>query len=297
MSDPIMVTYVQDLGIYEIKLGRGEWLINDEKTFLNESYSPTIVTTSDIPKKINRISFIQVVDHYNYNELQNISPSAYKDCINSFLKHATETEDGLEWGGNLEAEFEYRKFIRDAKPVYVEKRVLTEVPFVVTHAIIKHKSSFVTSHYSLDGADPHLCTVRVGGIQIDELRKAAAKWDAKVEIPNYSHLEFAKLNGKYIFNKASFSSCREVKVPFSEADALEEQTRGEIRKIVQQNLEVLVESKISVGEVLSGLKYIGNTASIAERATPSKRRSLLQAITSKVKSMVETIEKEYKDEA
>jgi len=238
MQSKIKVIHVADKGFYELSLPSGHWIINGKYPFLNKEYVELPCTLNEEVKSIDKIVTTSKISHYEQDGSL-ISLDEYNKEYCRLTNSAVIDEDSSEVrfpDDDLDAEYEFKRFMRSTKAIVIKEDTQIPVDFVVHHTCLKHPSEFIESTYSLNGSEPSVCLVHVSRIQMDEFKKEAEIQGATVEIPNYSHLEFAKIDGKYVFtrNQRKMSNPNQVvRTSYENADTLEKVTREEIRQIVR----------------------------------------------------------------
>lgn len=200
-TNKILVTYFTDKELYYFELPMGTWVVNGkEHTVAN--YQKEQITSLQEPVifKVNAqqslVSFenavsgtVISVDTYMATELE------YKNKGNwcSIDQELTFAK--------LEDEFEYKKFLRDWKPAYELITTKEQFQTEVRHAMLDTGNEYIKPMFCIDSTKPELVQVFFASYQM----KVVKDWCNKhvlgnYEIPTHSHLEYAKIAGKYVFN-------------------------------------------------------------------------------------------------
>lgn len=243
----IRVLHVEDAGFYEISLPHGRWLINESIEHTVETYAGITVTITSPVSSIHNIT--QVNDWETVTYLDTIlTRDEWEKRLHALLSDATKDDEG-EWyfGGNIESEFEYKKFVRDSKKNYFLREVKTPREFFVVKTAMKSPTPWAKSLYHLDG-DPCMCILNVGGIQLDELKAYTEKYDLEFTNSSHSHIRFAQIEGKYVFPDRGFDNPNAtLKVPIAEAVEAEHKVRESVRyylRLIHKTLTALPDTTL-----------------------------------------------------
>ena len=225
----IKVIHAEDAGTYEIKLPYGDYEINGTP-FKVASYQSNTVVEKSLPtiKKVITKTFVE--GYLGPDGL--ISTDLWSKIEEDLQKKGYYDEDNEGWFfEDLDDEYAYKKFLKLYEPEYKTEISTEDVSLEIEKARLKHPSPYVTCLYSI-GGEPHLAVVDITAIEKEYFIELCKDAQVTYEIPNHSHLEFAKVNGKYAFNSGWNDKRPSVKVPFDSIDSTIEDCKKRVRNVV-----------------------------------------------------------------
>lgn len=198
----IIVTYFTDKELYYFELPYGEWIVNNKK-YTVSNYQPDKLNSLLEPEifKVNKSTKIKYYENVSEPNMHKIAVDAYSQSLSALIGFAIWSESDEEYRfEKLEDEFAYKKFLRDWKPVYEEVISKEKVDIEIRHAMLDTGNEFIKPLFCVDSTKPELVQVMFAAYQM----KVVKDWCNKhvpdaYEIPNHSHLEYAKISGQYIF--------------------------------------------------------------------------------------------------
>lgn len=198
----IIVTYFTDKELYYFELPCGEWIVNNKKYTVN-NYQPDKLNSLLEPEifKVNKSTKIKYYENVSEPNMHKIAVDAYSQSLSALIGFAIWSESDEEYRfEKLEDEFAYKKFLRDWKPVYEEVISKEKVDIEIRHAMLDTGNEFIKPLFCVDSTKPELVQVMFAAYQM----KVVKDWCNKhvpdaYEIPNHSHLEYAKISGQYVF--------------------------------------------------------------------------------------------------
>lgn len=198
----IIVTYFTDKELYYFELPYGEWIVNNKK-YTVSNYQPDKLNSLLEPEifKVNKSTKIKYYENVSEPNMHKIAVDAYSQSLSALIGFAIWSESDEEYRfEKLEDEFAYKKFLRDWKPVYEEVISKEKVDIEIRHAMLDTGNEFIKPLFCVDSTKPELVQVMFAAYQM----KVVKDWCNKhvpdaYEIPNHSHLEYAKISGQYVF--------------------------------------------------------------------------------------------------
>lgn len=198
----IIVTYFTDKELYYFELPYGEWIVNNKK-YTVSNYQPDKLNSLLEPEifKVNKSTKIKYYENVSEPNMHKIAVDAYSQNLSALIGFAIWSESDEEYRfEKLEDEFAYKKFLRDWKPVYEEVISKEKVDIEIRHAMLDTGNEFIKPLFCVDSTKPELVQVMFATYQM----KVVKDWCNKhvpdaYEIPNHSHLEYAKISGQYVF--------------------------------------------------------------------------------------------------
>jgi len=198
----IIVTYFTDKELYYFELPYGEWIVNNKK-YTVSNYQPDKLNSLLEPEifKVNKSTKIKYYENVSEPNMHKIAVDAYSQSLSALIGFAIWSESDEEYRfEKLEDEFAYKKFLRDWKPVYEEVISKEKVDIEIRHAMLDTGNEFIKPLFCVDSTKPELVQVMFATYQM----KVVKDWCNKhvpdaYEIPNHSHLEYAKISGQYVF--------------------------------------------------------------------------------------------------
>ena len=198
----IIVTYFTDKELYYFELPHGEWVVNGKEYTVN-NYQPEKLNSlyQPIIFKVNKSTKIKYYENVSEPNMHKIAVDAYSQSLSALIGFAIWSESDEEYRfEKLEDEFAYKKFLRDWKPVYEEVISKEKVDIEIRHAMLDTGNEFIKPLFCVDSTKPELVQVMFAAYQM----KVVKDWCNKhvpdaYEIPNHSHLEYAKISGQYVF--------------------------------------------------------------------------------------------------
>lgn len=198
----IIVTYFTDKELYYFELPYGEWVVNGKEYTVN-NYQPEKLNSLYEPVifKVNKSTKIKYYENVSEPNMHKIAVDAYSQSLSALIGFAIWSESDEEYRfEKLEDEFAYKKFLRDWKPVYEEVISKEKVDIEIRHAMLDTGNEFIKPLFCVDSTKPELVQVMFAAYQM----KVVKDWCNKhvpdaYEIPNHSHLEYAKISGQYVF--------------------------------------------------------------------------------------------------
>lgn len=189
-------TYIIDLKIYHIKLNHGLYMIDGKEVLIS---SPNPVVVNDI-KNIVKIQVSSITDYYKTEDSDILDVIGYNKKLIQLMKSA---DDDM-YFDDIDAEYEYKKFKEKYKPVYKQKITKTPIEFDVSEYEYDTGNQFIES--------PILTTTNILSQNLLYVykRKQALSYlfdiiietiPSNIRVVKSHSLEFAKLNGKFIFTK------------------------------------------------------------------------------------------------
>lgn len=259
----IIVTYFTDKELYYFELPYGEWVVNGKEYTVSNWQSEKINSLLE-PEifKANRTQHIKYYENTTEPNMHKLSIDAYEMDKATLLQKGRWCNLDEEYVfDNLEDEFAFKRFNRDWKAVYeyVDSKELVETE--IRHAMLDTGHDFIKSLFCIDSTKPELVQVMFAAYQM----KVVKDWCNKhvpddYEIPTHSHLEFAKIAGKYVFNgtKQEYNGQNPIRVMhYDDAVKLLE---GEKKKIEGQLYSLLCSIKaipdVTVKELIGEIQAI-----------------------------------------
>jgi len=170
----------------------------------------TIVLGASIYKKV--VHSKSIVGYW-WDKQSNIklTPERRLECINDIKASYTDSDGDL-YFPNLVVEFNVRRQIEvyeQLEPIYKEEwEEWVPVPVEIIGSVIETGSDFIESSISLgqiNYSDKGAFKVYGGQVAKDEFIKVCKEKGLKYTLPDYGHLEFAKINDEYVWGHKSKS--------------------------------------------------------------------------------------------
>jgi hypothetical protein len=275
MSD-LKATHLVDDGAYIVEpvygFGSGGWEVDGLPVPNGNRF-----VVSD-PSKVIRVTKTRgSIVAYESTEGEQLAPAAYDDKKATLLIGAT-TDNDDDWVfPNLDAEFEYRKFIARWKVVFGPE-VVTRTPATFELAEVRRNSGdpdivslWNAPHTNRDATLYSFNRATFGMKLVAELAKAHG---LTLDQPNHSGLRFAKLDGAYAFDDSyGYTHGRETFIGTLETCKQEKaELEARVRSIVRGYV-IKKEGKplVNAGDVLVALQHVQASLSvIATKGEASK---------------------------
>ena len=275
----IIVTYFTDKELYYFELPYGEWIVNNKK-YTVSNYQPDKLNSLLEPEifKVNKSTKIKYYENVSEPNMHKIAVDAYSQSLSALIGFAIWSESDEEYRfEKLEDEFAYKKFLRDWKPVYEEVISKEKVDIEIRHAMLDTGNEFIKPLFCVDSTKPELVQVMFAAYQM----KVVKDWCNKhvpdaYEIPNHSHLEYAKISGQYVFTgtKTEFNGQYPIRVMhYDEAVKLLDNEKKKIEGILYSLLckikaipdvtvKQLIDEIEAVRNYVNEKKYSGKTSKV-----------------------------------
>ena len=284
----MQVTYFQDEDFYFFKVPynqRSTILVDGKSLPQDTPYYKEIEVTSKTLPKIELVNTKTFVSAYKDSKGTEITPEEYQKTIALLTAGATENEDGTLVFDDLDEEYKYKKFIREYQAVYGTTSTITEVQTVVVTAMIDTGSPYLTAVFRTDSTNPHLVSYNKAQHQIDVVHAWAKTNQVQVDIPTHSHLKYAKVNGKYVFDNTYEKVTPEL-LTFTEAHARIQEVERAVKSclnsaIITADSVTLIDLLIRIKSMKSKTDYISG---------PKKTTEALNAIRRELSVMQKELE-------
>jgi hypothetical protein len=248
----------------------------------------TIILGASIYKKV--VHSKSIVGYW-WDKVNNIklTPERRLECIND-IKSSYVNNDGDLSFPNLAVEFNVRRQIEvyeQLEPIYKEEwEEWVPVPIEIIGSVTETGSDFIESSISLgqiNYSDKGAFKVYSGQVAEDEFIKICQEKGLKYNLPDYGHLEFAKINEEYVWgnkpkNFIKFADDALICDPLEKAKECEKWIRNQVyndlktkffpEKLTEFNTQKLLKEVKLLRSYLDGLKvikaaYIGKRSCIA----------------------------------
>ncbi len=290
----IIATYFTDKEIFHFKLPAGEWVINAREYSINDYRGEEITSVEEpvIFKVIekNTINYFENVTEPNMHKL---SFGAYNSDL-SFLKSKGkpyDDEDGEYYFENLEDEFALKRFLRDWKPIYEKVISKEQVEVEVRHAMLDTGNEFIKPLFCIDSTKPELVQVFFAAYQMKVTRDWCNKHvPGNYEIPTHSHLEYAKIAGKYVFNgsKQEFNGSNPVRnMTLEQAKELLENEKKKIEGILYSVLcSIKAIPDVTVKELIGEIEAVCTYVNEKKYSSKSSKIAMCDEVNKNLKKIV-----------
>jgi len=193
----IKVTHLTDKNIYHFVLPWGNWRVNGVDLFDNMSNTPMTSTTMPVIEKIYKHNKLT---HWMNGDVE-VSIEDYNSMADQLRSYGTWDDDDCEYKfEDIDDEYAYKKFIRVHTAATKLVTSYTPEELNVVHGMIDTGSEYIVPLFSVDSNKADLVQFFRNKLEIDTARKWADDNGVKLDIPTHSHLQFAKINDKYIFS-------------------------------------------------------------------------------------------------
>jgi hypothetical protein len=186
-----------DKDVYLVKiLRRGKIFVSGI-----EIKTDTQVVVSD-PQEIEYFYLSEpkkIIDYKNEKTNEHMSPEAYAERL-SILKGDS---DGYTFP-SLDEEFAYRSFVESYKPIYSEQVfVKGEVQFNIVEILVDSREEFIKSLWNSPKISNDKKFYSLDRLEFakDYLKTKCGEISYHLDLPNHSGIQYAKINGKYVFQK------------------------------------------------------------------------------------------------
>lgn len=268
----MQLTYFQDKDFYFFKVPYNQRanLLVDGKAIPQENlpYYKEIEITSKTLPKIELVDTRTMVVAYKDSKGTEVTPEEYQKTLALLTVGATEDDEGMLLFEDLDEEYKYKKFVRDYQAVYGTTSTITEVKTTVVTAMISTGSPYLTAVFRTDNNNPHLVTYNKAKHQLDVVNTWAKNNQVPVDIPTHSHLKYAKVNGKYVFDTAYEKVAPEL-LTYDEANermqAVEQAVKSCLNSaIITADSVTLVDLLTRIKSMKSKTDYLSGTKKITE---------------------------------
>lgn len=261
---------------------RGTYVINNDLIFQTDSAKEfeLHVTPATLVKVYNKT----VTDYYINADGGKILPETYERNKEKLVKNAHYHNYDYEFG-NLDEEYDYKKFIQTWKRVDKEVEIREDIPFAIG-GVIYSEYREITPLTQLGGEiDDPICTMVVG--PITTLKEICAELgvefytdDDKVNtmghyIQNASHsgIHYAKFNNQYIFSKIdhAYKEVNRYRGTYEECVRELKFYKDGIRKIVKDAIYVEENKRITVSDRKVILADLATLSSILDKVEPMRK--------------------------
>ena len=283
----MQVTYFQDKDFYFFKVPyhqRANILVDGKSLPQETPYKEIEVTSKTLPK-IELVSTKTFVSAYKNSKGTEITPEEYQKTLAFLTAGATENEDGMLVFDDLDEEYKYKKFGRDYQAVYETTSTITEVQTVVVTAMIDTGSPYLTAVFRTDSTNPHLVSYNKAQHQLDVVRAWAKTNQVQVDIPTHSHLKYAKVNGKYVFDNTYEKVTPEL-LTFTEAHARIQEVERAVKSCL--NSAIITADSVTLIDLLTRLKSMKSKTDYI--SGPKKTTEALNAIRRELGAMQKELE-------
>lgn len=261
----IKVTHLTDKNIYHFVMPWGNWRINGVELFDNMTSTPMTSTTLPVIEKIIKHNELT---HWMNGDVE-VSIEDYNLAVEELRSRGTWDDDDYEYKfEDIDDEYAYKKFIRIHTAA--TKRVTTYEPeeLNVVHAMIDTGSEYIVSLFSVDSNKADLVQFFKNKLEIDTARKWADDNGVKLDIPTHSHIQFAKINDKYVFGNEFDGKHGILTVTPERANELLNISRNRVIAALKAATTNLKDSDIKVSELIR--KITGIKAQCQEHAYSKK---------------------------
>lgn len=211
--------YNQNLWIGETKLPHNREFvidISDKDNIKNRVEKSVLIHYADKNGKILNIK--------NYDSKFNtLRGEGYIDKDSDFVQF-----------DNLDDEYAYKKFVNEWKPVYETAVSLDPVKLEVIEVTFDTGSPYINPLWTIQSIaeGKNLYRLNQMALEMDTFTSLCGKHSLLYEIPNHSHLRFAKIEGKYVFDDKMDGNRYAPLGDLESLKALEKSTIERITKIV-----------------------------------------------------------------
>lgn len=273
---PLSAVHLVDEGVYLVESQHFELEVGNLPT---PKYKPFTVTSLESIMRVERKSGPILRRLAKYNNDESIDEADYQSQL-AILRSVGFEEDGdLRWP-NLEAEFNYRRFVEkwttiERGPEIIER---TPVEFKVVEVRTSSGDPDIVSMWNAPQAiecQRALFSFNRTAYMMGVARDLCARAGLPLEIPSHSGLRFAKIYGDYAFNDDKLFD--EIKTPFIgtlEQCKAEKQARYRNVANVVERFSLKRENKplVNAGSVILSLDSIRKqVASLAVRKATDVR--------------------------
>jgi len=201
---PVDVVYVQDLNVYELVLSGynctwvEETLGGEEKPLPSNK---TLALTLDVLDSVVCITTQNVLTHY----VSTADPDTTCSPV-SYQIHRASCYVDLDEPHTLEEEYEWKKFQAAWKHVYVQETTREAFEYNITEVKLSTGNQYITSLWSHTSvpADSKLYLYNQRAAQAGLFRSLCNEKNVAHEVPTHTHLEYAKIEGEYVFSKQGY---------------------------------------------------------------------------------------------
>lgn len=289
----IIVTYFTDKELYYFELPYGEWIINNKK-YTVSNYQADKVNTLYEPEifKVNKTTNIKYYENGIEPNMHKLSVEAYEFDKGMKLKDAEYCNLDEEYRfKNLEDEFAYKRFIRDWKPVFEEVVSKEKIDIEIRHAMLDTGNEFIKSLFCVDSTKPELVQVMFAQYQMKVVKDWCNKYvpDA-YEIPNHSHLEYAKISGQYVFTgtKTEFNGQYPIRIMhYDEAVKLLDNEKKKIEGVLYSLLcKIKAIPDVSVKQLIDEIQNVRRYVSEKKYSSKSSKVAICDEVSKDLQKIV-----------
>lgn len=284
----MQVTYFQDKDFYYFKVPynqRSAILVDSKSLPQNTPYYKEIEVTSKTLPKIELVNTKTFISVYKDSKGTEITPEEYQKTMALLTAGATENEDGTLVFDDLDEEYKYKKFDREYQAVYETTSTITEVQTVVVTAMIDTGSPYLTAVFRTDSTNPHLVSYNKAQHQLDVVRAWAKTNQVGVDIPTHSHLKYAKVNGKYVFD-TTYEKVTPELLTFTEAHARIQEVERAVKSCL--NSAIITADSVTLIDLLTRIKSMKSKTDYI--SGPKKTTEALNAIRRELGAMQKELE-------
>lgn len=286
----MQVTYFQDQDFYFFKVPymQRNVILVDGKSIPQENlpYYKDIEITSKTLPKIELVDTRTLVVAYKDSKGTEITPEEYAGVVVLLTQGAVTDEDSKEFlFDDLDEEYKYKKFVREYQAVYGTTSTITEVKTTVVTAMISTSSPYLTAVFRTDSNNPHLVSYNKAQHQIDVVRTWAKTNQVQVDIPTHSHLKYAKINGKYVFDTTYEKAVPEL-LTYDEANARMQEVEQAVKSCL--NSAIITADSVTIVDLLTRIKSM--KAKTDYLSGPKKITEALNTIRRELSEMQKELE-------
>ena len=291
----IIVTYFTDKELYYFELPYGEWVVNNKK-YTVSNYQADKINSLLEPEifKVNKSTNIKYYENVSEPNMHKLGVDAYQhdlSMLKSKGKPYYDNEDGDFYFDKLEDEFAYKKFLRDWKPIFEEVVSKEKVDIEIRHAMLDTGNEFIKPLFCVDSTKPELVQVMFAAYQM----KIVKDWCNKhvpdaYEIPNHSHLEYAKISGQYVFTgtKTEFNGQHPVRVMhYDEAVKLLDNEKKKIEGILYSLLcKIKAIPDVTVKQLINEIENVRRQVSEKKYSSKSSKVVMCDEVSKDLQKIV-----------
>jgi hypothetical protein len=283
----MQLTYFKDKDFYFFKVPyhQRDTILVDGKSLPQEvPYYKEIEVTSKTLPKIELVVTKTNVIAYKDSKGAEITPEAYQLTIIALTAGATEDEGQLVFD-DLDEEYKYKKFVREYQAVYGTTSTITEVKTTVVQAMISTGSPYLSAVFRTDSDNPHLVSYNKSQHQLDVVRAWDKTNGVNVEIPTHSHLKYAKVNGKYVFD-AQYEKATPELIPYEQA--------YERMREVETGVKSCLNSAIIQADSVTLVDLLKRVKSMKDKTAVSSGKSTKDALNA-LRTELSAVQKELEE--
>ena len=251
----MQVTYFQDQDFYFFKVPymQRNVILVDGKAVPQDNipYHKDIEITSKTLPKIEQVNTKSVLLAYKDSKGTEITPEEYQKTLALLTVGGTEDDEGTLLFNDLDEEYKYKKFVREYQPIYGTTSTITEVKTTVVTAMISTGSPYLTAVFRTDSNKPHLVSYNKAQHQLDVVYAWVKSNQVQVDIPTHSHLRYAKVNAKYVFDTTYDNTTPEL-LTFDEANERMQAVEQAVKSCL--NSAIITADSVTLVDLLTRIK-------------------------------------------